>query len=452
MNLPSNAELSLYRLTQESTSPAPTLTVSSTTFRASIAAIVDFLIEQKIAATLWVKLPTTGRWLAEIERYSQQGQPEQIYLCTIASQIPPVLSSAAGIVPLILEASSQLKREYFLIVLSSQFCSSILAQRQTAQGLAEGTSPQSSRLKVAYSFEPDAIANVLAAIKQVLTVTDSTPESLLADTLISSALPTSIDSRLMTNLLLKQIQQSDATQFAKSEATIRTFTESLSFHHELLTNLTRELSLYLTNMKTALRLIDSTQNRREQRQRYLQLLQQQCDRQNSLLTGLLELEQFNQPIDESESSLRLEDLIPGIVSIYQPIAEEKGIMLGYTVPADLPSVACPGNWLRQILRNLLSNSLKFTPNGRVYVQAALNNNAVELTVSDTGVGIDSNDIPKIFNCFYRGRNATSTETAGAGLGLTIVQQLLRRCNGSISVTSKLGKGSTFKVMLPVSAS
>ncbi|MBF2022646.1 MAG: histidine kinase [Hydrococcus sp. C42_A2020_068] len=455
MNLPSNAELSLYRLTQEGTPPAPTLTVSSTTFRASIAAIVDFLIEQKIAATLWVKLPTTGRWLAEIERYSQQGQPEQIYLCTIgtiASQIPPVLSCAAEIVPLVLEASSQLKREYFLIVLSSQFCSSILAQRQTAQGLAEGTSPQSSRLKIVYSFEPAAIANVLAGIKQVLTVTDSTPESLLADTLISSALPTSIDSTLMTNLLLKQIQQSDATQFAKSEATIKSFTESLSFHHELLTNLTRELSLYLTNMKTALRLIDSTQNRREQRQRYLQLLQQQCDRQNSLLTGLLELEQFNQPIDDSESSLRLEDLIPGIVSIYQPIAEEKGIMLGYTVPADLPSVACPGNWLRQILRNLLSNSLKFTPaNGRVYVQAALNNNVVELTVSDTGVGIDSNDIPKIFNSFYRGRNATSTETAGAGMGLTIVQQLLRRCHGSISVTSRLGRGSTFKVVLPVAA-
>jgi signal transduction histidine kinase len=66
------------------------------------------------------------------------------------------------------------------------------------------------------------------------------------------------------------------------------------------------------------------------------------------------------------------------------------------------------------------------------------------------VGIDSSDLPKIFNSFYRGRNATSPAIQGAGLGLTIVQHLLDRCGGSISFTSKPGKGSTFKVMLPVS--
>jgi signal transduction histidine kinase len=456
MNLPPNAELSLYQLTQGIASPPPTLMVSSTTFKALIGAIVDFLIERNISATLWVKLPATGRWLAEIEQYCQQGQPEQIYLCSIpretnltSSQSSPTPSPPA--VPIILEASTQLKKEFFLVVLSSQFCSLLLAQRQPGQASREGISPQLPRLNIVYSFDPIAIARVLAGIKQAITITDSTPEALIADTLISCSLPTTPDTTLLTNLFLKQIQHSEAVQSAKTEAAIETLTKSLTFNKELLTNLTRELGLYLTNMKTALRLLDSTHSKKEQRQRYLQLLQQQCDRQSSLLTGLLELEQFDRPIDEPDSPLKLEDLIPGIVSIYQPIAEEKGIMLGYTVPAGLPPVSCPGNWLRQILLNLLNNSLKFTPaSGRVYVQVNLNNDMVELTVSDTGVGIDSSDFPKIFNSFYRGRNATSPAIQGAGLGLTIVQHLLDRCGGSISFTSKPGKGSTFKVMLPTS--
>jgi signal transduction histidine kinase len=73
-------------------------------------------------------------------------------------------------------------------------------------------------------------------------------------------------------------------------------------------------------------------------------------------------------------------------------------------------------------------------------------------VSDTGIGIDNSDLPQIFNSFYRGRNANSLETVGAGLGLTIVQQLLNRCGGSISVTSRLGKGATFTILLPIAVS
>lgn len=441
MNPPSNAEFSLYRLTQGLAFPPPTLTVSSTMLKALIGAIVDFLVEQQISATLWVKLPTTERWLAEIDRYSQQGQPEQIYLHGL------VRETDSECVPLVLEASVQLKREYFFIVLSPQFCSLILAQRQSAQASREGK-VQSSRLKLVYSFDPGAIACVLGGIRQAIAITDNTPESLLTET--NNALPATPDATLLSALLLKQIQQNDAVQSAKADTTIRMLTDSFNFNKELLVNLTRELSLYVTNIKTALRLLDSPQTKKEQRQRYLQLLQQQCDRQNFLLKGLMEVEQVNQSIEELESSLKLEDIIPGIVSTYQPIAEEKGIALGYTVPAGLPIVSCPSNWIGQILRNLLNNCLKFTPaKGRVYVQVSLNNDEIELTVTDTGIGIDNSDLPKIFNSFYRGRNANSPEMTGAGLGLTIVQQLLRRCGGSISVTSKLGKGSTFKVVLPV---
>jgi signal transduction histidine kinase len=449
MNLPSSTDLSLYQLTQALAPPPHSLAVSSTTFRATLLAMVDFLIEQKIAATLWVKLPQNERWLADIDRYCQHGQPDRIYWCNLPKEITatrPQFNSR--IVPIVLETSSQLKREFFFIVLSPQFCSLVLAQRQVASVSEEGIS--SHRLKLVYSFESSAITTVLGAIKGAIAITDSTPEVLLTDGLVPENLPTSIDSSLLTALLLKQIQHDDALGTAKSEAMMRTQTEALNFNKELLSNLTQELGQIQTKTKTTLRLLDSTQNKKEQRQRYLQLLEQQCDRQSSLLAGLLDIDHLNYPRDEPESSLKLEEMIPGIVSIYQSLAEEKGIMLGYKIPAGLPAVSCPKNSIGQVIRILLNNSLKFTPSkGRVRVQANLNNDVIELMVSDTGIGIDANDLNKIFNSFYRGRNAIAAEMAGAGLGLTIVQQLLKRCGGSISVTSKLGKGSTFKVILPV---
>jgi two-component system, OmpR family, phosphate regulon sensor histidine kinase PhoR len=453
MNLPSNGELSLYQLSQALDFPPASLTVNFNTFRSLLGAISDLLVEQNVTATLWVKLPPTERWLSDIERYVQQGHPEKIYLCSLSKETATALASNLAATPIVLETNANLKREFFLIVLSPQFCCLLLAQRPSGQAIAEGATSQANRLKIILSFSEDAIARVLAGIQAAIVVSDTTPEGLLAESYTYSAYPTSLDSVLLSKLLLKQIRHGDAIYTAKIDATVRTLTQSLNFNRELFGKLTQELTLTLTNMKTALRLLDTTQSKKEQRQRYLQLLQQQCDRQNFLLTGLLEIEQVERSVDESESSLRLEEVIPGIVSIYQPIAEEKGIILGYNVPPGLPYAACPSNYLRQILRNLLSNSLKFTPpQGRVYVRAISKKEAIELIVSDTGIGIDNSDLPQIFNSFYRGRNANNLETVGAGLGLTIVQQLLNRCGGSISVTSRLGRGATFTISLPIAVS
>jgi signal transduction histidine kinase len=182
----------------------------------------------------------------------------------------------------------------------------------------------------------------------------------------------------------------------------------------------------------------------------MQLLHIQCDRQNSLLTGLLELLQLERNSSAVLQPLHLIDIVPGVVSTYQPLAREKGILLGYTVSDHLPMVSCLETWIRHIVINLLHNSIKFTPaGGQVLVHAKLQGDCVQLEFRDTGIGIAPNEIPRIFDPFYRGRPALSEDIPGAGLGLTIVHQLLLQCGGSISVTSKLGEGSTFKVLLPV---
>jgi two-component system, OmpR family, phosphate regulon sensor histidine kinase PhoR len=148
--------------------------------------------------------------------------------------------------------------------------------------------------------------------------------------------------------------------------------------------------------------------------------------------------------------LNLADIVPGVVSTYQPLAEEKGVRLAYTIPENLPTIACLPSGLKQIVINLLHNGIKFTPRGgQVWVRAKQQGDYVQLEFRDTGIGISAGEIPKIFDRFYRIRHGMDEEMAGAGLGLTIVQKLLLHCGGSISVKSRVGDGSTFNVLLPI---
>jgi two-component system, OmpR family, phosphate regulon sensor histidine kinase PhoR len=224
------------------------------------------------------------------------------------------------------------------------------------------------------------------------------------------------------------------------------------FKDELIMHLFQELRTPLTNMKTALTLLDAPGLKPPQRQKYLDMIRQECDRQNSLISGaieLLDLEKLAEP--GIATPVNLFDIVPSVISTYQPLAQEKGLQLGYDIPPNLLPVFCPESWIKQVTMNLLHNSIKFTLNGgQVFVQATAQGDYIQLEFRDSGVGIPLSDIPKIFDRFYRGRTLphTSGTDIGVGLGLTVVQNILLRCGGSISVTSQTGTGSRFRVLLP----
>jgi hypothetical protein len=459
MNLPSTPDVSLYQLAVETLAPSQSFSVSPATLKSLVGSLIDVLIEEKIPATLWVKLPPTEGWQAELKRYQRMADVAQtIYFCTcfgdrLVDETHRVGQTAnvkgeSSCFPVQLAAGSQLKREYFLIVFSKRISGLIVAYPPEPAKAA--ISRQSQPLLAICSFERQVIQRVLEGIRGVIAVADTTSKELLERWETLFPLPCAFDEKaLLTQLLVTQVQR---TEEILQQATPSVSDDNLRSKDELLRRVVQELRTPLTNMKTALKLLDSPQLKPAQRQRYMQLLNTQCDRQNSLITGLLELVQLDgEPQPTVMPSVQLATIVPGIVSTYQPIAQEKGIQLGYTVPTELPCVSCLETWLRQIVINLLHNSLKFTPTGgQVKVQATLQGEYVQLAISDTGIGIAAGEIPKIFDSFYRGR-LTTGEDIGAGLGLTIVQQLLLRCSGSISVTSRLGEGSNFKVLLPVAS-
>jgi len=264
-------------------------------------------------------------------------------------------------------------------------------------------------------------------------------------------------------LLIKQLQQQEES-WQRSHAhrqQAEHLVEVLQLHNQelihaihlkddFLNRVGQELRTPLTTIKTALTLLNSSSLKSPQRQRYMDLIAKECDRQSSLITRLLDLVQLDQIVDQSAiQPVRLVDVVPGVVSTYQPIAAEKGIRLTYIIPDELPPILCTPHWLKQIVINLLNNGIKFTPaGGQVRVRAKRQADWVQVEFRDTGTGIPTAEIPKIFDRFYRVRQS-GDELSGAGLGLTIVQQLLLHCGGSISVQSKLSEGSTFTVLFPV---
>jgi two-component system phosphate regulon sensor histidine kinase PhoR len=132
----------------------------------------------------------------------------------------------------------------------------------------------------------------------------------------------------------------------------------------------------------------------------------------------------------------------------ESVAKQRQVVMEFSIPDDL-TVVCDWSSLTRILANLLDNAVKYTePGGRVGVTAARSGDTVAISVSDTGVGIASTDLERIFERFYRVDKARSRELGGTGLGLSIVRHLAEACGGRVSVESQLGKGSRFTVTLP----
>jgi len=170
-----------------------------------------------------------------------------------------------------------------------------------------------------------------------------------------------------------------------------------------------------------------------------------------LVTDLHELAQAEaRKLPLSLQDTDLTGLIESTVETFRPGAEGKGVNLTTTLPDSLPLVQVdPSRW-RQVLQNLLANALRHTPSGgTITVFATSTLEHVNMTISDTGEGMTSEQLSHIFDRFYRSDPARARDKGGAGLGLAIVRAIVESHGGSIEVhSSGVGQGSTFEIMLP----
>ncbi len=134
-------------------------------------------------------------------------------------------------------------------------------------------------------------------------------------------------------------------------------------------------------------------------------------------------------------------------------AEQQGVALRVETPENLPSISVDTDRMAQVLNNLVSNALRYTHAGEIVLQAQSDHGEVQLQVRDTGSGIAAEDLPFIFDRFYRADKARQrSDSVTSGLGLAITKAIVEAHDGSIRATSQLNHGTTFTITLPTAAS
>jgi signal transduction histidine kinase len=170
----------------------------------------------------------------------------------------------------------------------------------------------------------------------------------------------------------------------------------------------------------------------------------------SMVGDLLELAAGKMEMLRSEKkTVNLSDIIAKITELMQTRAEEEEIAYTVEVPEEPLVLAGFEDGLERVIMNLVSNAVKYTPRGgSVEVKAWQEVEQIRLAVSDTGIGIPEEALPRIFTEFYRAKNAKAMEVEGTGLGLVIAKDVIEQHDGQISVESLVGQGTTVTVSLP----
>lgn len=224
---------------------------------------------------------------------------------------------------------------------------------------------------------------------------------------------------------------------------------------DFVANASHELATPLTAIKGFTEtLLDGALEDPALRVKFLNIIYTEATRMQRLINELLQLAKLSTQEYAQQIKLEPTELAPLLYQVQQylaPSAEEKDIQIKIdSPPAPIIIMANP-DWLKQILINLLDNSIKYTlPTGKVTLKCYQENKEAVLVIEDSGIGIPTADLPLIFDRFYRVDKARTRSAGGTGLGLTIVKFIVELHGGEIQVQSVVKKGTTFTIKLPLS--
>ncbi len=188
---------------------------------------------------------------------------------------------------------------------------------------------------------------------------------------------------------------------------------------------------------------------KEKKAQYMVTMQNQVERVVRLFNDIKMLQRYD--MDEhfiDKEAVEIGSLLENIITTYEPLAQEKNIELTLKILTNA-SVYADRNKLDQVMDNLIMNALKYTNEGNIKVLCEQIETQVQISVEDTGIGIASEHLDRLFDRFYRTDKARSRDKGGTGLGLAVVRGILKAHDTDILVSSEVGKGSRFYFQLPI---
>jgi len=217
---------------------------------------------------------------------------------------------------------------------------------------------------------------------------------------------------------------------------------------DFVVNASHELRTPLTSIRGSLEMLEGQLS--GDSERWVDTIRRNAGRMSAIVEDLLLLSSLEaRGVESSRESVSLAAIVGDVAGMFAARAQAKGLSLKVSVDPSLPSVSADSFLLEQMLVNLLDNALKFTESGEVGVRVSTENGRARIDVSDTGIGIAEEHIPRLFERFYVVDKSRSRKLGGTGLGLSIVKHIVQSHGGSVTVESAPGRGTTFTIRLPI---
>lgn len=234
----------------------------------------------------------------------------------------------------------------------------------------------------------------------------------------------------------------DSTKQEKLELSRREFVADVS--HELRTPLATVKSYAET-------LIDGNIDDTELKNKFLSVIVKETDRMTRIVKDLLTLSRLDEGVNAVKNleSVNVKQFLSGIVEKMYINAQKKNQTVTYSIEEFIPDITVESDKLEQVIINILSNAIKYTPEGgSIKVISGNLYNEIFIKIIDNGIGIPKENLSRIFERFYRVDKARSRETGGTGLGLAIAKQIMENMGGAITINSEYGKGTEVIISIP----
>jgi len=232
----------------------------------------------------------------------------------------------------------------------------------------------------------------------------------------------------------------DITELKKLEQIRKDFVANVS--HELKTPITSIKGFSET-------LLDGAMENKDTLEEFLRIILKESDRLQTLVKDLLDLSKLEQHhFSLNKEQFNIVEILNKAIKMLKGKAESKNIELVFNQEENNFQIEGDRSRLTQVFLNLVANAVSYTPNnGKVTISIVEQKKKIEVVISDTGIGIEQAEIPRIFERFYRVDKARSRNSGGTGLGLAIVKHLVELHKGNIKVDSKVGEGTSFTITL-----
>ncbi|HNH26984.1 MAG TPA: ATP-binding protein, partial [Anaerolineales bacterium] len=279
----------------------------------------------------------------------------------------------------------------------------------------------------------------LLALLQSTTSEKQSTEIVLPDsrTYLATASPVMVEGRQIGRVCIMR----DVTHFKELD----------TMKSEFVATVSHDLRSPLTLMRGYATMLDTVGELNEQQQGYVKKIVTGVENMSRLVNNLLDLGRIEFGVGLQVENVSVLDIIERVTGALQLQALQKNIQLNVELPKDMPhAVEADQALLHQAVYNLVENAIKYTPpSGRVTIRTVSQPDQLVFAIDDSGIGIPAEDVPHLFEKFYRGKQREARSQPGSGLGLAIVLSIAESHRGRVWVESTVGKGSTFYLQIPL---